>query len=156
MDWTCSVGDPGCLFRILIFFHPGSRISDQKRRRKYYGCCLTFYCDKWQRVLSIFNPKCFYLALRTLWVFIRDPRSGIWKHFFRFRIQDKKAPDLPDLQNCLYLLLMSRLQGLNCCLFQALSHPLNSNGSSHLRRFGQAVQGCLWQGKRVFCSFISL
>jgi hypothetical protein len=30
----CSVTDPGCLSRILIFTHPGSRIPDPKTEAK--------------------------------------------------------------------------------------------------------------------------
>ncbi len=42
-----SVADPGCLSRILIFTHPGSRILDQKTGTKERGekkiCCYTFF-----------------------------------------------------------------------------------------------------------------
>jgi hypothetical protein len=33
----CSVADPGCLSRILIFTHPGSRIPDPKTATKERG-----------------------------------------------------------------------------------------------------------------------
>jgi hypothetical protein len=43
---TCSVADPGCLSRIRIFSHPGSRIPDPKKhgevKKKFYICFLTF------------------------------------------------------------------------------------------------------------------
>jgi hypothetical protein len=32
-DLSCSVADPGCLSRILIFTHPGSRIQKQLQKR---------------------------------------------------------------------------------------------------------------------------
>jgi hypothetical protein len=31
--YTVSVADPGCLSRILIFTHPGSRIQKQQQKR---------------------------------------------------------------------------------------------------------------------------
>jgi hypothetical protein len=34
---NASVADPGCLSRILIFTHPGSRISDPKTATKERG-----------------------------------------------------------------------------------------------------------------------
>jgi hypothetical protein len=34
---TTSVADPGCLSRILIFTHPGSRIPDPKAATKERG-----------------------------------------------------------------------------------------------------------------------
>jgi hypothetical protein len=34
---TCSVADPGCLSRILIITHPGSRIPDPKTATKERG-----------------------------------------------------------------------------------------------------------------------
>jgi hypothetical protein len=37
MNVKISVADPGCLSRILIFTHPGSRIPDPKTRTKERG-----------------------------------------------------------------------------------------------------------------------
>jgi hypothetical protein len=47
-DPLTSVADPGCLSRILIFTHPGSRIPDPKTAAKERGekkCCHTFFCS---------------------------------------------------------------------------------------------------------------
>jgi hypothetical protein len=41
-----SVADPGCLSRILIFTHPGSRIQKQHQKRGVKKIsCHTFYCS---------------------------------------------------------------------------------------------------------------
>ncbi len=43
-----SVADPGCLSRILIFVHPGSRIPDPKTATKERGekkIVLPFFCS---------------------------------------------------------------------------------------------------------------
>ncbi len=41
---TLNVADPGCLSRILIFDHPGSRIQKQQQKRGVKKiCCSTFF-----------------------------------------------------------------------------------------------------------------
>jgi hypothetical protein len=43
-DVDCSVEDPGCLSRILIFTHPGSRIQKQEQKRGVKkNFCHTFF-----------------------------------------------------------------------------------------------------------------
>jgi hypothetical protein len=48
-DVETSVADPGCLSRILIFTHPGSRIPDPKtvpkERDEKKFCYHTFFCS---------------------------------------------------------------------------------------------------------------
>jgi len=85
-----SVADPGCLSRILIFTHPGSRTSDprsriqkqKEKRGEEKKFCHTFLCcHKFHKIVT---------KLSKIWVW--DPGSG--KNLFR--IPDpgvKKAPD---------------------------------------------------------------
>jgi hypothetical protein len=47
-----SVADPGCLSRILIFTHPGSRIPDPKTATKERGEKKCF-----QRIIELFTQK---------------------------------------------------------------------------------------------------
>jgi hypothetical protein len=60
-----SVADPGCLSLILIFVHPGSRISDPRSQIPYLKtaskemgekiCCPTFFCSqKYQKLINYF------------------------------------------------------------------------------------------------------
>ncbi len=119
---TTSVADPGCLSRILIFTHPGSRISDprSKNRNKREGwkkvCCHTFFCSHkfhkiehyfilicWRKKfdpifykLLKFLPKKLSLSSQKYGFGIRDPRSGI-QGSKRHRIPD------PDPQHCTQL-----------------------------------------------------
>ncbi len=117
---TSSVADPRMFVypgsRILIFTHPGSRISDpgsknsNKRQRWKKICYHIFFCShkfhkieyyvifeklkkkiwaNFQRIVEVFTPKIFNI-LSNIWVW--DPGSG--KNLFR--IPDpgvKKAPD---------------------------------------------------------------
>jgi hypothetical protein len=108
------VADPGCLSRILIFTHPGSRIPDPKTATKERGekkiCCHNFLCShKFHKIVNYFS---FEVLKKTIWVnfqriielftqkivnklseiWVCDPGSG--KNLFR--IPDpgvKKAPD---------------------------------------------------------------
>jgi hypothetical protein len=114
-----SVADPGCLSRILIFTHPGSRISDpgsriqkqqQKTGVKIFFCQTIFCSHKFHKTeyyfifdmlkkfgpifqeLLKFLPKKLSPRPQKYGFGIRDPRSG--KNLFR--IPDpgvKKAPD---------------------------------------------------------------
>ncbi len=108
-----SVADPGCLFRILIFTHPGSRIQKQQQKRGVKKiCCHTFFVATNFAKVNIISflacwKKKFGPIFQELWKFlpkklslssqkygfeIRDPGSG--KNLFR--IPDpgvKKAPD---------------------------------------------------------------
>ncbi len=115
-DVSPSVADPGCLSRILIFTHPGSRIPDPKTATKercekkivvitFFGAtkfniilflkCQTKKCGPiFQRIIEVFTQK-IVTKLSKIWVW--DPGSG--KNLFR--IPDpgvKKAPD-PDPQH---------------------------------------------------------
>jgi hypothetical protein len=101
-----SVADPGCLSRILIFTHPGSRIPDPKTATKERGgkkiSCDTFFCShkfhkienylifemlekriwaNFQRIIELFTQK-IVSVLSKIWVWvsgIRNPGSGIQK-----------------------------------------------------------------------------
>ncbi len=50
----CSVADQGCLSRMLIFIHPGSRIYPQQQKRR----------EKIKFI--VFLPKNLYLALKNM------------------------------------------------------------------------------------------
>jgi hypothetical protein len=85
-----SVADPGCLSRILIFTHPGSRIPDPKTAAKEGGeknfVVITFY------VATNFTKLQIILVLMDLGSGIRkkpipDPGS---------RIQGSKRHRIPD------------------------------------------------------------
>jgi hypothetical protein len=56
---TPSVADPGCLSRILIFTHPGSRIPEPKIATIGMGekiCCHTFLCSpKFHKIVNNFS-----------------------------------------------------------------------------------------------------
>jgi hypothetical protein len=102
-----SVADPGCLSRILIFTHPGSRISDPKTATKEWGeknsCHTFFWIHKFHkvenyftferlkkriwvsfhRIIELFTQK-IVTKLSKVWVW--DPGSGI---------RDPKKP-IPD------------------------------------------------------------
>ncbi len=65
------MADPGCLSRILIFTHPGSRISDpgsknsNKRERLKKISCHTFLCShKFHKIVNYFS---FELLKRNIW-----------------------------------------------------------------------------------------
>jgi hypothetical protein len=125
----CSVADPGCVSRILIFTHPGSRIQKQQQKRgvKKKFCCHTFLCSlKFHKIENRFSfevlkkkflgnfqritIELFTLKIITkrskIWVL--DPRSEIRdpeKTYSGSRIQGSKRhriPD-PDLQHCIYV-----------------------------------------------------
>ncbi len=77
----CSVADPGCLSRILIFTHPGSRIPDlgsripdpktaTKERGEKKISCHTFLCShKFHKIVN-------YLSFQVL-------KKKIWANFQR-------------------------------------------------------------------------
>jgi hypothetical protein len=119
----CSVADPGCLSRILIFIHPRSWISDPKittkerDEKKFVAipfCVATNFkklkiilflkCRRkkiWAsflRIIELFIQK-FVTKLSKYGFVIRDPVSEIWDpEKTLFRIPDpgpgvKKAPD---------------------------------------------------------------
>jgi hypothetical protein len=95
-----SVGDPGCLSRILFFTHPGSRIPDPKIAMKDRGekkfVVITFFFQainftklnyfifemlkkiwaSFQSIIELFTQK-IVTKLSKIWVW--DPRSGIRK-----------------------------------------------------------------------------
>ncbi len=97
----CSVADLGCLSRILIFTHPGSRISDpgsknsNKRERWKKISCHTFLCShKFHRIVNYFSFEVLKkkiwanfqtimelfvqkIAKKLLQIFSWDPGSGI-------------------------------------------------------------------------------
>jgi hypothetical protein len=52
-----SVADPGCLSRILIFTHPGSRIQKQQPKREVKKIsCHTFLCGhKFHKIVTYFS-----------------------------------------------------------------------------------------------------
>ncbi len=102
-----SVADLGCLSRILIFTHPGSRIQKQKNSSKREGwktiCCHTFFSShkfhiienylilemlkkkiwaSFQSIIELFTQKIGVTKLSKILVYgsrIQDPRSGIRK-----------------------------------------------------------------------------
>jgi hypothetical protein len=53
-----SIADPGCLSRILIFIHPGSRIPDQTTAAKQEGeklVVISFFCShKYHKIENYF------------------------------------------------------------------------------------------------------
>ncbi len=98
------MADPGCLSRILIFTHPGSRIPDPKTAMKDIGekkfDIIPFFGvinftkfnyfifemlkkkirANFQRIIELFTPKIVYAHKNMgLGSGIRDPRSGIRK-----------------------------------------------------------------------------
>ncbi len=102
-----SVADPGCLSRILIFTHPGSRNQKQQQKRGMKkNCVIPFLCSHkfhkienyfsfevlkkkiwviFQRIIELFTQK-IVTKLWKIWVWdpgswIRDPGSG--KNLFR-------------------------------------------------------------------------
>ena len=65
----CSVADPGCLTRILIFTHPGSRIPDPKTGTKERGekkiFCHTFLCShKFHKIVNYYS---FEVLKKNIW-----------------------------------------------------------------------------------------
>ncbi len=106
-----SVADPGCLSRILIFTHPGSRIQKEQQKRGVKKLLSYLFCShKFHKIenyfifdmlkksgpvfkeLWNFLPKNFSLSSRKKRFGIRDPEKNL------FRIPDsgpgvKKAPD---------------------------------------------------------------
>jgi hypothetical protein len=120
------VADPGCLFRILILTHPGSRIPDPKTAKKDIGekkfVVIPFFWvinftklnyfifemlkkkiwANFQRIIELFTQK-IVSKLSKIWVW--DPGSEIWdpgsgKNLFR--IPGSKRHRIPDLdpQHC--------------------------------------------------------
>jgi hypothetical protein len=102
-----SVADPGCLSRILIFTHPGSRIQKQQQKREVKKIsCHTFLRShkfhkivnyfsfevlkkknwaNFQRIIEIFTQK---IVKKLLKIWSRDPGSeirdpGSGKNLFR-------------------------------------------------------------------------
>ncbi len=63
---TCSVADPGCLSRILIFTHPGSRIQKQQQKRGVKkNLCHTFLSShKFHKIVHYFS---FEVLKKTIW-----------------------------------------------------------------------------------------
>ncbi len=125
--------DPGCLSRILIFVHPGSRTLDPKTATKEKGGKIVFFtffsCHKYHKLkiilflnrrrkivgpvykeLQNFLPKKISIKLSKIWVW--DPRSGIRKKPIPdpgSRLQESKGnriPD-PDPQHCSDMLILT-------------------------------------------------
>jgi hypothetical protein len=71
-----SVADPGCLSRILIFTHPGSRIPDPKTATKERGekKFVILFCS------HIFNKIEYYFIFEML----KKKIGPIFKEFFNF------------------------------------------------------------------------
>ncbi len=125
-----SVADTGCLSRILIFTHPGSRISDpgSKNRNKREGwkkiSWKTFFCS--HKFLKIENYFIFGMRMKKIWanfqrileLFIQNivtklSKTWVWdpgseirdpkKTYSGSRIQGSerhRIPD-PDPQHCI-------------------------------------------------------
>jgi hypothetical protein len=100
-----SVADPGCLYRILIFIHHGSRIPDPTTEtfekgekivvlhfctHKYHKIenCFIFWANL-QRIIVLRTPK-----NSKIWVWDGDPRIwGSGENLFRFQDSGvKKGP----------------------------------------------------------------
>jgi hypothetical protein len=118
----CSVTDPGCLSRMLIFTHLGSRISDpgsknsNKREGRKKISCHPFFCSpkfnkieyyfvsemmkkkiwaKFQRIFEVFTQKNCHQALKNMGL-----GSGIRKKTYSgSRIQGSKRHRIPDPQH---------------------------------------------------------
>jgi hypothetical protein len=61
-----SDADPGCLSRILIFTHPGSRIPKQQQKRGVQkNVCHTFLCS--HKFLKIENDFIFEVLKKKIW-----------------------------------------------------------------------------------------
>ncbi len=115
-----SVADPGCLSRILIFTHSGSRIPDTKtaiKERVKKISCHTFFCSNkfhkienyfifgmlkkknWancQRIIDLFTQK-IVTKLSKIWVW--DPGSKIQdpeKTYSESRIQGSTRHRIPN------------------------------------------------------------
>jgi hypothetical protein len=118
-----SVADPGCLSRILIFTHPGSRIPDPKtapKKQRTKFVCHNFLCShkfhkianyfsfevlkkkmwaNFQRIIELFTQKIVTKLSKKYGFGIREPRSGIRKKTIpdpRSRIQGSKRHRIPD------------------------------------------------------------
>jgi hypothetical protein len=124
-----TVADPGCLSRILIFTHPGSRIQKEQQKRGVKKiCCHTFLWShkyhkienyfsfevlkkkiwvNFQRIKDLFTQK---IVTKLLKIWVWDP--GSQKNLFRIRDPEKtysgsriqgskrhQIPD-PDPQHC--------------------------------------------------------
>jgi hypothetical protein len=95
LHFECSVADPRCLSRILIFTHPGSRIQKQQQKRvvkqklsylfwspKFHEIVNYFTFEmlkekiwaNFQRIIELFTQKIF-TNLSKIWVW--DPGSEI-------------------------------------------------------------------------------
>jgi hypothetical protein len=108
---SSSVADPGCLSRIRIFSHPGSRIQKQQQKRGMKNSfCHTFLCShkfhkiknyfsfevlkkkiwaNFQRIIELFTQK-IVTKLSKIWLWDPGSRKNL------SRIPDpgvKKAPD---------------------------------------------------------------
>jgi len=61
-----SVADPGCLSRIMIYTHPGSRIQKQQQKRGVKQiCCHTFLCShKFHKIVNYFS---FEVLKKKIW-----------------------------------------------------------------------------------------
>jgi hypothetical protein len=61
-----SVADPGCLSRILIFTHPGSRIQKPQQKRGVKKiCCHNFLCShKFHKIANYFS---FEVVKKKIW-----------------------------------------------------------------------------------------
>jgi hypothetical protein len=100
-----SVADPGCLSRIRIFSHPGSRIQKQQQKRGVKKSFLSYLFEienyfsfevlkkkisaNFQRIIKLFTQK-IVTKLSKIWLW--DPGSGknlSWIPDLRV----KKAPD---------------------------------------------------------------
>jgi hypothetical protein len=117
---AASVADPGCLSRILIFTHPGSRIPDlgsriqkqQQKREVKKISCHTFLCShKFHKIVNYFSfevlkKKIWANFQRTIELFTKknvkkllkiwswDPGSG--KNLFRIPNPGVKKHPIPD------------------------------------------------------------
>ncbi len=131
----CSVADPVCLSRSLIFIHPGSRISDprsliqkqhQKRRGKIFFCPTIFSIHKYHKIVNYFFeqvkqflkaktlkiivyflPKLLSLSCQKYGFGIRDPGSG--KTYYWSRVRRHRIPD-PSSESA-YCTLAAGLSG---------------------------------------------
>jgi hypothetical protein len=86
VDPGTSVADPGCLFRILIFTHPGSRIQKQLQKRGVKNLVVNHFFVATYFIFELLR-KTFGPNFKELWNFFTKKLS-LSSQKYEFGIRD--------------------------------------------------------------------
>ncbi len=152
--------------RILIFIHPGSRISDPKtakKRGRGGNCCHTFFCShKFHKLENYFifeMPKKKSLASfqRIIELFTLKFVTKVSKTGFGIRVQwsKRRGSRIPDPQHWSNLVPIFAGRRVNNVIRTSRASPLSTSQQRNIITFGEGYQvdhyfNILWEFSLMF------